>query len=369
MKNPLKILLSGGGTGGHIFPAIAIANAVKKLGEDTDFLFVGAKGRMEMEKVPAAGFKIEGLWISGFQRKNLIKNITLPFKIISSLMCSREILKRFQPDVVVGTGGYASGAVVRAAAGMGIPTLIHEGNSFPGITNKLLARRADKICVAFEGMNKYFPAEKLLVTGNPVRADILMAANKREDAIQFFGLRRERITLLVIGGSLGAGTINRSILECAGKLTEAGIQIVWQKGKGYGTTLNNRIREQGTGHVFIHEFIQRMDLAYAAADLVVSRAGAISVAELCVMGKAVILVPSPNVAEDHQTKNAMALVGQDAALLVRDNDAGPLLGKTILGLLKTPGKMTELAKHIRTLAHPFAADVIAKEVLKLAKNE
>ncbi len=369
MKKPLKILLSGGGTGGHIFPAIAIANAVKELQKDAEFLFVGAEGRMEMEKVPAAGFKIEGLWISGFQRKKIIKNLALPFKIISSLMRSRKILKSFQPDVVVGTGGYASGAVVRAAAGMRIPTLIHEGNSFPGITNKLLARKADKICVAFEGMNKYFPAEKLLVTGNPVRADILMTANKREDAIQFFGLQRERLTLLVIGGSLGAGTINKSILECAEVLSRAGIQILWQAGKGYGTALSKKISEQGIGHVFIHEFIQRMDLAYAAADLVVSRAGAISVAELCITGKAVILVPSPNVAEDHQTKNAMALVGQSAAILVKDSEAVSSLGNMVLDLVKDPGKMSELSKRIRTLAHPFAAEIIAKEVLKLAKNE
>lgn len=358
----MKVIISGGGTGGHIFPAIAIANALKKIDEKTEILFVGAEGRMEMEKVPAAGYKIEGLWISGLQRRLTIDNLSFPFKVISSLMKAKRIIKSFRPDVVVGTGGYASGPLLRMASGMKIPSLIQEQNSFPGITNKLLGRRVNKICVAYENMDKYFPKEKILVTGNPVRQDILSLEGKRKEAMSFFGLNPEKRTLLVIGGSLGARTINESMAGCLEMLLKNNIQVIWQTGKSYTASYNTK------GSVWVGPFISRMDFAYSAADIVVSRAGAISLSELAIVKKPCILVPSPNVAEDHQTKNAMALVKNDAAILVKDMEAREKLGNVIIDLINNQQKQNELSSNIGKMAFPNAAERIANEVIQLVKK-
>ena len=357
----MKVIISGGGTGGHIFPAIAIANALKKIEPKAEILFVGAKGRMEMEKVPAAGYPIEGLWISGLQRRLTIDNLSFPFKVISSLRRSKTIIKQFRPDAAVGTGGYASGPLLRVASGMNIPSLIQEQNSFPGITNKLLAKKVDRICVAYEGMEKYFPKEKIVLAGNPVRQDIIRLENKREEALAFFNLDPSKRTLLVIGGSLGARTINESIATQLGEIEKAGIQLIWQTGKAYFPTAESVFGKRG----WVGAFISRMDLAYAASDMVVSRAGAISLSELAIVRKPSILVPSPNVAEDHQTKNAMALVKQEAAILVRDAEAREKLGAEILALMKDEERKKILSEHIAKMAFPEAADVIAKEVVKL----
>ncbi len=369
MSSPLKFIFSGGGTGGHIFPAIAIANAVKEIRPDAEILFIGAEGRMEMEKVPAAGYRIEGLWISGFQRKQLWKNISLPFKMISSLTKARRLVKDFKPNVVIGTGGFASGPTLRAAAGMGVPTLIQEQNSFPGITNKMLAGKAKKICVAFKGMERFFSKEKLVLTGNPVRKDILDIQSKRPEALNYFKLDASRKTLLVIGGSLGARTINESILFSMRELETAGIQVIWQTGKSMGTEAIDKVRSSGLKHIHPSVFIDRMDLAYAAADLVVSRAGAISVSEICVAGKAVILVPSPNVAEDHQTKNAMALVKEGGAVLIRDSEAVQKLGEEIISLFIDDAKRNGLASQAKKLSLPDAAVTIAQQVIELAQRK
>ena len=362
----MKVIISGGGTGGHIFPAIAIANALKAIDAKAEILFVGAEGRMEMEKVPAAGYKIEGLWISGLQRRLTLDNLLFPFKVISSLMKSKKIIRSFRPDVAVGTGGFASGPLLRAAAGMNVPTLIQEQNSFPGITNKLLSKRVNRICVAYDGMARYFPKEKIIVTGNPVRQDILSLAGKREEALKFFGLDSSRRTLLVIGGSLGARTINESIAGCFELLIQSGIQIIWQTGKSYTPTFANWGGREG---VRMSPFIVRMDLAYAAADVVVSRAGAISLSELAIARKPCILVPSPNVAEDHQTKNAMALVKKDAALLVRDAEAKQKLGAEIISLINDPVKQNKLSENIAKLGYPDAAEAIAREVIKITQQK
>ena len=362
----MKVIISGGGTGGHIFPAIAIANALKAIDSKAEILFVGAEGRMEMEKVPAAGYKIEGLWISGLQRRFTLDNLSFPFKVISSLMRSKKIIRSFRPDVAVGTGGFASGPLLRAAAGMKVPTLIQEQNSFPGITNKLLSKKVNRICVAYDGMDRYFPKEKIIVTGNPVRRDILSLAGKREEATKFFGLDPSRRTLLVIGGSLGARTINESIAGCFELFVKSGMQIIWQTGKSYTPTFANWGGREG---VSVAPFIVRMDLAYAAADMVVSRAGAISLSELAIAGKPCILVPSPNVAEDHQTQNAMALVKKDAALLVRDAEAKQKLGPEIISLMNDLVKQKKLTENIATLAYPDAAEVIAREVIKITQQK
>lgn len=362
------MIISGGGTGGHIFPAIAIANAIKAKQPDAEILFVGAEGRMEMEKVPAAGYKIVGLRISGFQRKLSLKNFLVPFKIIASMLKSARIIKEFKPDVAVGVGGYASGPLLQTAVRKKIPALIQEQNSFPGITNKILAKRVDKICVAYSGMEKFFPAKKIIITGNPVRQDITDLQQKRSEAYKFFGVDPGKKTLLVIGGSLGALTINESIAGCLKLLAENNIQVIWQTGKSYYETARQIFNSSPGGRGWVGAFITRMDFAYSIADMVVSRAGAISVSELCIAAKAVILVPSPNVAEDHQTKNAMALVNQNAALLVKDAEARTILGKKIMELANDEMLKNSLEKNISRMARKDAAAVIAGEVIALAKK-
>ncbi len=362
----LKVILSGGGTGGHIFPAVAIANELKKMVPDIDILFVGALGKMEMEKVPNAGYKIIGVPIAGLQRKLTLSNLKLPFLIIRSLLKTRKIIKDFQPDVVVGTGGYASGPLLRAATANRIPVLLQEQNSYAGITNKLLSKKAGRICVAYEGMEKFFPKDKILLTGNPVRQDLKDVRTKREEAVSFFKLEPDKKTILVIGGSLGARTINESMGAGLDKLIEKKIQLIWQTGKGYYTTAVKQTENYGNKNMYALDFISRMDLAYAVADIVISRAGASSVSELCNIGMPCILVPSPNVAEDHQTKNAMALVNKDAAILVKDNEAHEGLIRAALELISDKSKQVTLSNNISKMAFHDSANVIATEVLKLA---
>ncbi len=362
----IRVIISGGGTGGHIFPAIAIANTLKEKFSGCEILFVGAKGRMEMEKVPAAGYKIEGLWISGLQRKLSIKNLSVPFKIISSLVKSRRIIRRFKPDVVVGVGGYASWAVVKAAGCKGIPTLIQEQNSFPGKSNINLSKKVNTICVAFRGMEKFFPVDKIILTGNPVRQNVIDIENKKSEALNFFGLTSDKKILLAVGGSLGARTINESIRTLLPSLQEKNIQLIWQTGKKYFENAQAEIKKYEGKGIVSYDFIDRMDLAYAAADLVVSRAGAIAVSELCCVGKPVILVPSPNVAEDHQTKNAMALVNINAAKLVKDSECRKNIGSVISEILNSEDEIRKLSNNIKRLALPNAANAIAEEINKLS---
>ncbi len=366
---PLKIIVSGGGTGGHIFPAIAIANAIKALRPDTEFLFVGAEGKMEMEKVPAAGYKIEGLWISGFQRKLTLSNLAFPFKLISSLLKAKKLLKTFNADAAIGTGGFASGPMLQVAANKGIVTLIQEQNSYPGITNKILSKKVDKICVAYNGMEKYFPKEKIILTGNPVRQDILSLEGKRERGIEFFGLDSNKKTILVIGGSLGARTINESIATCIQSFANANIQLIWQTGKGYFETAKTATASYNEKGIKAFDFIQKMDYAYAVADVVISRAGASSISELCLVKKPCILIPSPNVAEDHQTKNAMALVTYNAALLIKDVEAKEKLKKAVLNLMQDETQCIKLSENIGRLAFKDSATVIANEILSLINNK
>jgi UDP-N-acetylglucosamine--N-acetylmuramyl-(pentapeptide) pyrophosphoryl-undecaprenol N-acetylglucosamine transferase len=366
---PLKIIVSGGGTGGHIFPAIAIANAIKTLRPDTEFLFVGAEGKMEMEKVPAAGYKIEGLWISGFQRKLTLSNLAFPFKLISSLRKAKKLLKTFDADAAIGTGGFASGPMLQVAANKGIVTLIQEQNSYPGITNKILSKKVDKICVAYNGMEKYFPKEKIILTGNPVRQDILSLEGKRERGIEFFGLDSNKKTILVIGGSLGARTINESIATCIQSFADANIQLIWQTGKGYFETAKTATASYNEKGIKAFDFIQKMDYAYAVADVVISRAGASSISELCLVKKPCILIPSPNVAEDHQTKNAMALVTYNAALLIKDIEAKEKLKEVVLNLMQDETQCIKLSENIGRLAFKDSATVIANEILSLINNK
>lgn len=364
-----KIIISGGGTGGHIFPAIAIANALKKINPEIEILFVGAEGRMEMEKVPAAGYKIEGLWISGLQRKLTLANLAFPFKVISSLLKSKKIINQFKPDAAVGTGGYASGPLLNVAARKKIPTLIQEQNSYPGITNKILSKKVNSICVAYSEMEKYFPKEKIILTGNPVRQDILSLDGKRQRGLELFELDNSKKTVLVIGGSLGARTINESINDSLKKLNEHNIQLVWQTGKlFYSTALESIKKYEGKG-IKAFDFITKMDYAYAVADIVVSRAGASSISELCLVKKAAILIPSPNVAEDHQTKNAMALVNHHAAILIKDNEAKEKLCKVMIELINNQLAMTKLEDNIAKLGFKDSANAIANEVLRLIKNK
>ncbi len=363
-----KIILSGGGTGGHIFPAVAIANELKKQIPDCKILFVGALGRMEMEKVPKAGYEIIGLPIAGLQRRLALSNFSFPFKLLASLMKARGIIKSFRPDVVIGTGGYASGPILRAATNKGIPTLIQEQNSFAGITNKILGAKVDKICVAYEGMEKFFPQEKIVFSGNPVRQDIANVDQKRKEALEFFKLDPNKKTILVIGGSLGARTINLAMAEGLEELAKNNLQLIWQTGKNYFETAKEKTASFTSTNIYSFDFIQRMDLAYAAADIVISRAGASSVSELCNTGKPSILVPSPNVAEDHQTKNAMALVNKQAALLVTDADANERLIKSAVSLAADQNLQKELTQKISKLAIYNSTDIIAKEILKLLKK-
>ena len=356
-----RFIISGGGTGGHIFPAIAIANALKKRLIDCEILFVGAKGRMEMERVPAAGFAIEGLNIAGFQRGETVSNLTLPFKVLSSMIAAYRIVSRFKPNAAIGVGGYASGPLLQAANMAGIPTIIQEQNSFAGITNKILAKRARKICVAYEGMESIFPAENIVLTGNPVRAEILNRNINRVDAYKYFGLDQSKDTILIIGGSLGARTINESVYEYLEATKENNTQILWQTGKAWAA------ENKGWKNVMQLPFIDRMDYAYAIADVIVSRAGALSIAELQNIGKPVILVPSPNVTDDHQTHNAMALVSKDAALLTKDDEAKEKLMERAKALLADKGLKKRLSDNIAQMAIADAADRIVDEVLKVAK--
>ncbi len=363
-----RVIISGGGTGGHIFPAVAIANALKKIAPETEILFVGANGRMEMEKVPAAGYRIIGLDIEGFQRKSIVKNLLLPFKIVMSLIRSVRIIREFKPDVAVGVGGYASGPLLFAASVMKVPYLIQEQNSYAGLTNKNLGKKAQKICVAFDRMEKFFPADKILVTGNPIRKDSVNIDGKREVAFDFFGLSMLKKTILVTGGSLGAGTLNKTMLAGIDRVVAQDVQLIWQTGKYYFQSINDQLRGKEHGNIKVLEFLQRMDMAYAAADVIISRAGAGTIAELFVVAKPVILVPSPNVAEDHQTQNAIALVKNNAAILVKDSEAEQNLVDVALKLLKDDVKCAELSENIGMMALPDADEVIAREVLKIAKT-
>jgi UDP-N-acetylglucosamine--N-acetylmuramyl-(pentapeptide) pyrophosphoryl-undecaprenol N-acetylglucosamine transferase len=362
---PYRLIISGGGTGGHIFPAVAIANEFKERYPSTEFLFVGAEGRMEMTRVPEAGYPIVGLWISGLQRKLTLSNLLFPVKLIVSFMKARKIVKNFRPDVVIGTGGYASGPVMIAATRSGIPSLIQEQNSFAGLTNKQVAGKVSRVCVAYDGMEKYFPAQKISLTGNPVRKDILSVAEKREKARNHFGFDDTTKTLLIIGGSLGARTINESILGGIDKIIDANIQVIWQTGKGYFDLYKNSLASYDLKKIRVQDFVKEMDLAYAAADVVVSRSGALAVSELCIAGKPSIFVPSPNVAEDHQRKNAKALVDKDAAILVEDRDAKTKLVDAALHLMFDGQRAAALSTNIRKLAKPDATRDIVNEIEKL----
>lgn len=367
-QHNIRVIISGGGTGGHIFPALAIANALKKINPANEILFVGALGRMEMEKVPAAGYKIEGLWISGFQRKLTFDNLSFPFKLISSLWKASKIVKQFKPDVAVGVGGYASGPLLQKAASNNVPCLIQEQNSYPGITNKILAKQVDVICVAYDGMEKYFPAAKIKKLGNPVRADILNFEGKKSEAAKFFGLDENKKTVLVVGGSLGARTINLSILNKLGEFKKEDVQLIWQTGKSFYT---QAVEAASTyENIKVYDFITKMDLAFAMADVVISRAGASTISELCIAGKPCLLVPSPNVAENHQTKNAMALVNVGAAILIKDSEADEKLVNRTLELLDNQTHLEQLIQNIKKLALPDSAMKIANEVIALAtKNK
>ncbi|MBN2806436.1 MAG: undecaprenyldiphospho-muramoylpentapeptide beta-N-acetylglucosaminyltransferase [Prolixibacteraceae bacterium] len=366
MTLKLKILISGGGTGGHIFPALSIANEIRDRLPDTKFLFVGAEGRMEMERVPAAGYPIIGLPIIGFPRKPGINTFKFFVNLARSMRSARRVVKQFKPDVVVGVGGYASGPVLRVASSFKVPTLIQEQNSYAGITNRMLARKVNKICVAYDRMERYFPADKIVYTGNPVRKELLLGKEKIEEAKAFYQLDPDKKVLLVVGGSLGARTLNNSMLKALDQLQQANIEVLWQTGKYYYQSVLDATHQLPLQHVHIHEFLTRMDLAYAAADLVISRAGAGTISELSLMGKATILVPSPNVAEDHQTKNARALSDQDAAVLIADHACHEQLIPEAIRLLQLPNELKKLEQNIQKLARPNAAGDIASLVIELA---
>ncbi|WP_031528357.1 undecaprenyldiphospho-muramoylpentapeptide beta-N-acetylglucosaminyltransferase [Dyadobacter crusticola] len=363
-----KVIISGGGTGGHIYPAIAIADALRRKEPDLEVLFVGALGKMEMEKVPRAGYEIVGLPIAGIKRAVSFDNLALPFKLINSLSKARSIIRDFKPDIAVGVGGFASGPLLMMASLQGIPTLIQEQNSYAGITNKLLAKRASKICVAYPGMESFFPKEKIAILGNPVRSDIVDVSSKKREAFVHFGLNPDKKTLFVMGGSLGARSINESIEAGLARFLEQGYQILWQTGKNYIDTARTTIESLGTNSVKAFDFIYTMDLAYAIADVVVSRAGALSVSELCLAAKPSILVPFPAASEDHQTKNALALVEKDAAWMVKDSNAKEELVVNALTLMNDFPQQENLKANIRKLARPTAADDIAAEVLKLIRT-
>jgi UDP-N-acetylglucosamine--N-acetylmuramyl-(pentapeptide) pyrophosphoryl-undecaprenol N-acetylglucosamine transferase len=361
----MRFIISGGGTGGHIFPAVAIANEIRRRQPDAEILFVGANGRMEMTRVPEAGYKIVGLDITGLQRRLTPQNILFPVRVFRSVRKAGKLIQEFRPDAVVGVGGYASAPVLLAATSRGIPSLIQEQNSYAGLVNKLLGRRVSKICVAYEGMGSFFPANKIVLTGNPVRTEI--AQGTREEALRFFGLDPNKKTLLVIGGSLGARTLNLATAAALPRLRDAGVQLLWQTGKLYFPEAEQQAAPYTADHLQALEFIQRMDLAYAAADVVVSRAGALSVSELCLTGKASVLVPSPNVAEDHQTKNALALVGKGAAVLITDEHAASRLYDETLRLLADPDRQHQLSQRVHELARPEATRTIVDELFNLLK--
>lgn len=367
MKESLRVIISGGGTGGHIFPAVSIANAIRLQHPDAKILFVGAEGRMEMQRVPAAGYEIIGLPVAGFDRKHLLRNISVLIKLMRSQLKARRIVKAFQPDVAVGVGGYASGPTLKVAGMMGIPTLIQEQNSYAGVTNKLLAKQASKICVAYEGMERFFDKEKIILTGNPVRQGLLQHNMSREDAVRSFQLDPAKKTVLIIGGSLGARTINNCVMQGLDKIRQSGVQFIWQTGKIYISEARAAVSRAGElPMLYTTDFIADMAAAYRAADLVISRAGAGSISELCLLGKPVILVPSPNVAEDHQTKNALALVNKEAALYVKDAEAGVKLLDTAIATVQQPDTLNKLSTNIAKLAFKDSANVIAGEVWKLA---
>ena len=372
----LRVIISGGGTGGHIFPAVSIANKLRELNPDTEILFVGAEGRMEMEKVPAAGYQIIGLPVAGLQRKLTLSNFALPFKVIKSVMMARRILKEFKPDIAVGVGGYASAPLLWAASKLGVPTLIQEQNGYAGLTNKIVGKKAKSICVAYEGMERFFPADRIILTGNPIRKEIVPATEQmRMEACEFYGLDPMRKHIFIVGGSLGSGTLNKAMKKW---ITEGcpggkGVEVIWQCGKFYKPQIDefmNEAKANGAGgetlsHIQYSDFIQRMDLAYAAADLVISRSGASSISELCAAHKASIFVPSPNVAEDHQTHNAMALVRKGAAVMVKDSEAEQKMMKTACDLLRNPDKTAQMEKNIAALAKTDAAMTIADEVYRI----
>ncbi|WP_420187775.1 undecaprenyldiphospho-muramoylpentapeptide beta-N-acetylglucosaminyltransferase [Bacteroides pyogenes] len=366
----LRIIISGGGTGGHIFPAISIANAIMELRPNAKILFVGAEGRMEMQRVPDAGYEIIGLPVAGFDRKHLWKNVGVLFKLVRSQWRARKIIKNFRPQVAVGVGGYASGPTLKTAGMMGVPTLIQEQNSYAGVTNKLLAQKAKKICVAYEGMEKFFPADKIIMTGNPVRQNLTKDMPLKEDALRSFGLTLGKKTILIVGGSLGAGTFNRTLTAGLEKIrANKEVQFIWQTGKYYYPQVMKTVQEAGEiANLHVTDFIKDMAAAYAAADLVISRAGAGSISEFCLLHKPVILVPSPNVAEDHQTQNALALVNKEAAIYVKDSDAEQKLIETAVIAVNNERKLKELSENIARLALPDSARIIAQEVLKLAER-
>lgn len=364
MKQSINIIISGGGTGGHIYPAIAIANEIKLRYPDAKFLFVGAKDKMEMEKVPQAGYEIIGLWISGIQRKLTLKNLSFPFKLLSSLWKAGSVIRKFKPDVAIGTGGFASGPTLMAANRKGIPTLIQEQNSYPGITNKLLGKKAKSICVAYDNLERFFPVNKLVKTGNPVRQDLLSIHNKTETAKEFFSLDKNKRTILVLGGSLGARRVNQLIEEQLVFFKEQEVQLIWQCGKLYIDEYDKYNQKE---NVQVHQFLNRMDLSYAAADVIISRAGASSVSELCIVGKPVIFIPSPNVAEDHQTKNAKSIADKHGAILLKESELQtfPIVFET---LMKDKGKQQSLSENIKELALPNATSHIVNEIEKLLNN-
>lgn len=360
-----KFIISGGGTGGHIFPAISIANAIKKQLPDAEILFVGALGRMEMERVPAAGYPIKGLPVSGFDRKNMFRNIKVAVNLLRSILLARRIVKSFKPDAAIGVGGYASAPTLRAAAALGVPTLLQEQNSYAGITNKLLAKKAKRICVAYEGMERFFPKDKIVLTGNPVRQDLFMINQKTEEAYSYFNFDANKKTILVVGGSLGARTINESLIAGLEKIAKADVQVIWQTGKFYIKDAQKAAEPFSTQNLLLTDFVSRMDLAYSIADLVISRAGASSISELCLLGKAVILVPSPNVAEDHQTQNALALIKKEAAIMIKDIDSKAQLIDKALELINNEAELKTMSENILKLAEKDSADRIVTEILKI----
>ena len=369
MEKNLRIIISGGGTGGHIFPAVSIANAIKEMLPETEILFVGAEGRMEMQRVPAAGYPIKGLPVAGFDRKNLFKNIPVLIKLFKSQRMARKIIKSFRPHAAVGVGGYASGPTLKVAGSMGIPTLLQEQNSYAGVTNKLLAKQAEKICVAYEGMERFFDKEKIILTGNPVRQGLRSPSIGHQEAVRSFGLDPDKKTVLILGGSLGARTINQCLMQNLDKVKDSGIQFIWQTGKIYIEEARSVVAQAGElPMLHVTDFISDMATAYSAADLIISRAGAGSISEFCLLGKPVILVPSPNVAEDHQTKNALALVNKNAALYVKDAEAKDLLIDKAIETVNHPELLKNLSRNISKLAFTDSANVIAKEVIKLAEQ-
>lgn len=366
-QQPYRFIITGGGTGGHIYPAIAVANAICDKHPNAEILFVGAKGKMEMQKVPEAGYKIVGLWISGIQRRVTIENIFFPIKVIVSFLKARKIIKDFNPDVVIGFGGYASGPIMMAANHMGVPAIIQEQNSYAGLANKRMSKKAKKVCVAYEGMDKYFDSKKIVITGNPVRKDIINVERKREEALKHFGFHESKKTILILGGSLGARTINNAIIKDIDKIIDTDIQLIWQTGRFYYDEMKHKFNGHNANNVRMSAFIKEMDLAYSAADVVVSRAGALSISELCLAKKPVILIPSPNVAEDHQTKNANALVKKEAANLIEDKHAVDQLVDEAISLVYNNKMCQFMAYNISKMGMPNAANNIVKVAIQQTK--